>query len=86
MSKATKNRRLDRVPKQYRSAITTELLGIASKIKRKRKALGITQEGLAELLEIDPTTIQAIEQLRSRPSLELLLAIVKVLKMRITLR
>lgn len=86
MSNASKNKRLDRIPKQYRIAIEEDLAALALKIKKRRKSLDITQEELAELLGIDPTTIQGIEQMRSRPSLELLLTIVKVLKMRVMLQ
>ena len=86
MKNSSKNRRLDRIPKQYKQEVVSDLIAIADKIKKRRKAKGFTQESLAEVLNIEPTTIQGIEQMRGRPSLELLLAIVKVLEMKITLQ
>lgn len=86
MRNSSKNRRLDRIPKKYRQAVITDLGTIAEKIKKRRAKLGFTQESLAEALNVEPTTVQSIEQMRGRPSLELLLAIVKILEMKITLK
>ena len=86
MRNNSKNRRLDRIPKQHKKEVEDGLALIAEKIKKKRKMKGFTQESLAEALNIEPSTLQGIEQKRGRPSLELLLAIVKVLEMKITLQ
>lgn len=86
MAKLTKNKRLERIPKALRGAVEADLSDIAGKIRKKRKSKKLTQEGLAELLEVDPTTIQALESERGRPSLELLLAIVKTLEIKIILK
>lgn len=86
MPNYSENKRLAKIPVAYRSAVEKDLLDIAAKIKKRREAKNISQEKLAEMLQVDPTTIQGIEQLRVRPSLELLLAIVKILEMKITLK
>lgn len=86
MKNSSKNKRLDRVPKQYKHDVFSDLAIIADKLKKRRKAKGYTQEELAEILNIEPSTLQGIEQMRNRPSLELLLAMVKVLEIKITLK
>lgn len=86
MKKRSKNRRLERLPKQYRDDVEVGLTFVAEQLKKRRISKDMTQEGLAELLNVEPTTIQSIEQMRGRPSLELLLAMVKVLEMKITLK
>jgi DNA-binding XRE family transcriptional regulator len=48
---------------------------IAKKIQRLRKAKGITQEGLAELVSVSVSTIKFIEQGQRAPSLPMLLKI-----------
>ena len=86
MKNNSKNRRLDRIPRQHKQEVEDGLALIAEKIKKRRKMKGFTQESLAEALNIEPSTLQGIEQKRGRPSLELLLAIVKVLEMKIILQ
>lgn len=46
----------------------------------------MTQEQLAESLNIEPSTLQSIEQQRGRPSLELLLTIAKVLQTKFVIK
>lgn len=82
----SKNRRLDRLPKQIRDEVEADLSVMAAKIKKARSGKGFTQESLAEALNVEPSTIQAIEQGRGRPSLELLFAIIKVVGFKITLQ
>ncbi|MBY0315668.1 MAG: helix-turn-helix domain-containing protein [Bdellovibrionales bacterium] len=82
----SKNKRLDKVPKKYREAVKTDLVLIAEKIKKQRRAKGMTQEQFSEIINVEPTTLQAIEQQRGRPSLELLLTIVKVLETKIVIK
>lgn len=48
-------------------------------IKKYRKKLGITQEKLAELLDISPRQMQRIENGSSETSLKTLKKIIKVL-------
>jgi len=85
VKKGSKNKRIDRLPKPLRRGVEAELLALAKYLKRKREAKGLTQEGLAGLLNVETTTVQAIKQMRSRPSLELLVTIVKALHKRIVL-
>lgn len=86
MKNTSKNRRLDRVPKEYRDAVKQDIAGIAQKIKKRRSAMRMTQEQLAESLNIEPSTLQSIEQQRGRPSLELLLTIAKVLQTKFVIK
>ena len=53
---------------------------LGKKIQRKRKALGLTQDELAEKVGISLTYMGFIEQGRYAPSLEVLNKIAKVLK------
>jgi transcriptional regulator with XRE-family HTH domain len=48
---------------------------LGANLKAFRLAKGLTQEGLAELLELDPRHIQRIERGRSNPSLKVLVAL-----------
>ncbi len=60
---------------------TVEKLG--QKIKKLRKNLEITQEGLAARIESSRVYINHIEQGRKSPSLEILEKIAKVLKVQV---
>ncbi len=51
-----------------------------TKITHFRKKLGITQEELAEMVEVTRQTIISLEQGRYNPSLELAYKITKALK------
>lgn len=86
MKNKSENKRLDKVPKEYKESVKTDLSAIAVKIKKKRQAKGLTQEQFAEAINIEATTLQAIEQERGRPSLELLLTIAKALEMKIVIK
>lgn len=85
MPQASKNKRLDKIPIKYRAAVEADMVDIVVKLKKQRVKKKIVQEELAEMLQVDPTTIQGIEQQRVRPSIELLLAMIKVLEMKIVL-
>jgi len=86
MKNASKNRRLDRVPREYRDAVKQDVAAIAQKIRKRRRAMQLTQEQLAESLNIEPSTLQSLEQQRGRPSLELLLTIAKVLQTKFVIK
>lgn len=58
---------------------------MAAILQTKRKALGWTQEDLADKLDCEVTTIQAYEQKRRHPSLPTLLMLCKILKLRLTI-
>ncbi len=75
MPNYSENKRLAKIPVEVRTSVEQDLINIALLIKTTRESQKIGQERLAEMLQVDPTTIQGIEQLRVRPSLELLLAI-----------
>lgn len=85
METRSKNKRLDKVPSRLRAAVKTDFVKIRDRIKQGRKDSGLTQDALASLLDVEVTTIQSIEQGRARPSLELLLTLVKTLKIKIVL-
>lgn len=52
---------------------------IGSKIRERRKALGITQEYIAEQLDVNPSHISNIECGRANPSLTALIKIANTL-------
>lgn len=52
---------------------------IGAKIKERRKALGITQEFIAEQLDVNPSHISNIECGRANPSLTALIKIANTL-------
>lgn len=85
MPNYSENKGLAKIPVDFRASVEQDLINIALMIRTTRESQKISQKKLAELLQVDSSTVQGIEQLRVRPSLELLLAIVKVLKMKITL-
>lgn len=76
-------KRLNKLPTKHRNEVIADLRMISSAVRIKRKLLGITQEGLAEVLDIAPTTVQFIEQQRRYPSLPMLLYICRYLELKI---
>ena len=53
---------------------------IGLKIKERRKAVGITQEYIANVLEVNPSHISNIENGRANPSLTALVKIANILE------
>ena len=53
---------------------------IGSKIKERRNALGITQEHIASILDVNPSHISNIENGRANPSLTVLVKIANILE------
>ena len=53
---------------------------IGLKIKERRKAVGITQEYIANALEVNPSHISNIENGRANPSLTALVKIANILE------
>jgi DNA-binding XRE family transcriptional regulator len=76
-------KRLNKLPTKHRNEVLAELRVISITVQTKRKLLGITQEELAEELDIAPTTVQFIEQQRRYPSLPMLLNICRYLELKI---
>lgn len=78
-------KRINRLPTKHRNEVLSDLRLISNAVQNRRKALGITQEELAEELDIAPTTVQFIEQQRRYPSLPMLLYICRYLDLKIKL-
>lgn len=57
---------------------------LGERIKNLRKEKGYTQERLAELAKIDPTTVIAIENARRNPTFKTLSKIAHALKVNIS--
>lgn len=53
---------------------------IGNKIKKRRQALGITQEYIANILDVNPSHISNIECGRANPSLTALVKIANILQ------
>lgn len=64
-----------------KNAKLPKLLG--KKIQKQRKIIGLTQEKLAEKVNVSRAYIGYIEQARNTPSIELLEKIAKVLRVNI---
>ena len=77
-------KRIDKVPKKLQTRVGRELKGMSLLIKSQRKAQGLTQEQLAEALEISLDTIKAIESGRRFPSLPMLFLICFTLLIEVT--
>jgi DNA-binding XRE family transcriptional regulator len=76
-------KRIDRIPKVYRERVKKQLDQLSLLIQKKRKSENLTQEALAEDLDIDPQTLAYIEQKRRYPSLPLLFALCTRLEIQI---
>lgn len=77
--------RLAKIPKEYRHVVERDLVYVAKRISEKRRKLKLTQEALAEKTNLSAKTIQAIEQGKRTASLEALLLIAHVLRLRLDL-
>ncbi len=75
-----KRKRFEKIPKKYLSYVENQLDSLGTKIRARREEMGLTQQELAEKLELAVMTIQFIEQGRRYPSLPLLFYICKALK------
>ena len=56
-----------------------ELTALREAIRNERKNKRITQEKLAEMLEVSPTHVKHIESGHRKPSVEILFALAKIL-------
>ena len=72
--------KINKIPVKYRKIVLGQLAAMAEKIKNQRKKAGLTQEELAEELDISAIMVQFIEQKRTFPSLPMLLYICAYLK------
>ena len=80
-----KGKKIRKIPLKYRKIVLSELKSIGKKIQNQRKKVGLTQEELAEQLNISAMSIQFIEQGRNCPSLPMLLHICSYLGMKFKL-
>ena len=78
-----KSKKITKIPLKYRRIVLSELKNIGKKIQNQRKKVGLTQEELAEQLDISAMSIQFIEQGRNCPSLPMLLHICVYLRIKI---
>lgn len=74
------SRGFSKVPSKDVKYVKNELGRISEKVQKRRKELGLTQEDVAEQLEVSVQTIQFIENSRRIPSLPMLIRLAKVLK------
>lgn len=72
-------------PKDLEDKIQQDLSIISKKLKERREELKLTQQDVSNRLDCEITTIQAIEQGRRTPSLQTLLCLSKVLKLKLKL-
>ena len=79
------NKGLATLDPKTRKIVLEQVREIASAIQSQRKKLGLTQEGLAETLDVSVNTIKYIEQGRRQPSLIMIMRIARVLKLKVAL-
>lgn len=71
--------RLDKIPTKHRKAVETQLRRISFSIQSRRIEMGLTQEELAEILDLTVVALGYIEQGRRYPSLPFLFYICRVM-------
>lgn len=74
-----KTSRLDKIPAKYRKNVEAQLRSISFVVQNRRKEMGLTQEELAEKLDLAVLTLQSIEQGWRFPSLPTLFYLCKVM-------
>lgn len=75
-----------KLPVKYRTFVRKEIRDLVDTIQKRRRDLKISQTELSEEINISFKTLQAIEQGTRKPSLEVLVAMCKALKIRLDLR
>ncbi|MGE3975841.1 MAG: helix-turn-helix domain-containing protein [Bdellovibrionales bacterium] len=80
------NKGLGRIDPKTRKVILEHVREFSSVLQAQRKKMGLTQEALAEKLDISVNTVKYIEQGRRLPSLVMILKIAVALKLRLTLQ
>ena len=75
-----KTSRLDKIPIKHRKGVESQLLKISSILQKRRLEMKLTQEQLAEKLDLAVLTIQAIEQGWRYPSLPVLFYMCRVME------
>ncbi len=77
--------RIDKIPAKHRKAIETQLRHLASVIQQRRNEMGLTQDELAEMLDLTDVALGYIEQGRRYPSLPFLFYMCRVMDIPITI-
>ena len=77
------SRGLSKVPAKEQKYVKSEVVLISAKLQAQRQKMGLTQEKMAEILNVSPETIRFIEQNRRIPSLPMLIRIAKVLNLKV---
>lgn len=72
-------KRIERIPAKYRKRVEEQVDSLVRTIQAKRRAMGLTQEELAERLDVSPMTVQYLEQRRRDPSVPMLFYICQYL-------
>ncbi len=75
---------LEKIPAKHKKPIEAQLRLIAETIQTRRKQKGLTQEELAEMVDLTVVALGYIEQGRRYPSLPNLLFIFRVLEIPIS--
>lgn len=73
-------KRFEKIPKKYLPHVESQLEKLGTRIRARREEMGLTQQAMAEKLDLAVMTVQFIEQGRRYPSLPLLFYICKALK------
>lgn len=68
------------MPKKYKPRITKHDKKIGKRIRKLRKEMGLTQEQLADKVNITPHHLCYVENARRRPSLPLVRRLARVLE------
>nr|BFD65938.1 hypothetical protein HAGR004_09600 [Bdellovibrio sp. HAGR004] len=71
--------RIDKIPTKHRKAVEAQLRQISVVIQSRREEMGLTQEQLAEMLDLTVVALGYIEQGRRFPSLPFLFYICRVM-------
>jgi DNA-binding XRE family transcriptional regulator len=71
--------RIDKIPTKHRKAVETQLRRVSFTIQARREEMGLTQEQLAEVLDLTVVALGYIEQGRRYPSLPFLFYICRVM-------
>jgi DNA-binding XRE family transcriptional regulator len=71
--------RIDKIPAKHRKAVEAQLRRISVVIQTRREEMGLTQEELAEMLDLTVVALGYIEQGRRFPSLPFLFYMCRVM-------
>jgi len=77
--------RINQIPPKYRKDILSNLDYVSEIIKNTRIAKKLTQEQLAELVDVEVSTVKSIEQKKRIPSMGLFFYLCAVLKISVKL-